>query len=758
MAARLPPAVVPYGSYRAWLEAIEGYAGQIAYAERLRAEPLRPVPYRGAFAGVLQALGLKPYAHQAEAFRALEAGEHVVLATPTASGKSLVYQVPALKTALEGKTALFVFPTKALARDQEKRLLAMEKALAFERRASFTYDGDTHSEKRKKARAQGKILLTNPDMLHYGILPRHPDWAAFLGRLSYLVVDELHYYRGVFGSHAGMIFRRLLRLARFYGANPQIVAASATIENPGEHAERLFGAGFRAIRRKGALSEREFVLWRPKALDKTGEHRRSPNIEAALLAEHAALHGVKTLVFAGARRSVELIGKYTRGSPAAEWIRTYRAGYTPGERRRLEEAFKNGEISVLVSTNALELGIDIGDLDAVILVGFPGSMMSFWQRAGRAGRSGRRALVLWIPRDDPLDAYYEDHPERLVGGEPEAAVADPFNPYLYPLHLHAAARELPLEKDEPIYRPELAGEGFLERGGRIYTTVKNPHRRIVLRGSGPTFRLKDAFGKTIGTLDERQAYWEAHPGAVFLHMGESYLVKRFDAERREIELLPSLEDYYTQPLATTEIFVDAGEEVGRGVWLGKAVLVEQVVGYVKKRYITEAVLEEVPLEMPEIRFATEAVWFHVEPEWLADERGLAFAMEALLPSGIHALEHTMIGMLPLFVLAERADIGGVSYPAYPHPLPSGGGRPTIFIYDGHPGGVGYVREGARRFAEWIAATRDRLESCPCESGCPRCILSPKCGNQNRYLDKGAALKLARALAQRHPTEPDAPRG
>ncbi len=749
MPAKLPPSIEPYGSYRAWLEALEGYADQIAYAELLRAEPLKKAEYSGEFSGVLAALGLSPFTHQAEAFRALEAGEHVVLATPTASGKSLVYQAPALKAALEDGTALLVFPTKALARDQERRLLAMEKALGLPR-TTYTYDGDTYSEKRRRARASGRLILTNPDMLHFGILPRHPEWARFLGRLRYLVVDELHYYRGVFGSHAGMIFRRLLRLARYYGASPQIVAASATIQNPAEHAGRLFGEAFVAIRRAGSRTEREFVLWRPKALDPTGEVRRSPNIEAALLAEHAAASDLKTLVFANSRKSVELIGKYTRGSPFAEKIRTYRAGYTAKDRRKLEEAFKAGEIAVLVATNALELGIDIGDLDAVVLVGFPGSMMSLWQRAGRAGRGDRRALVVWIPREDPLDAYYEDHPDRLVGGEPEAAVADPFNPYLYPLHAHAAARELPIREDEPIWRPELAGEGFVVREGRVYTPLKDPHHRIVLRGSGPTFRLKDPFGKTIGYLDERQAYWEAHPGAVFLHQGESYLVKRLDLGRREIELLPSLEDYYTQPLATTEVLAEDGEEVHPGVWVGRVEIVEQVVGYVKKRYLTEAVLEEVALEMPEIRFATEAVWFHVEPEWLADEKGLAFATEALLPSGIHALEHTMIGLLPLFVLAERADIGGVSYPAYPHPLPSGGGRPTIFIYDGHPGGVGYAREGARRFAEWIAATRDRLKSCPCEDGCPRCILSPKCGNQNRYLDKGAALRLAEALTRRYP--------
>ena len=742
----LPPGIASYGSYEAWLKDVEGYANQLVYLRTLPALPPKEAAPHGVFAGVLTALGITPYAHQLRAFQELEEGKNVVLATPTASGKSLVFQVPALKAALEEGSALLIFPTKALARDQEARLKAMEAQLALPP-LTYTYDGDTPPSKRVRARKEGRILLTNPDMLHFGLLPRHPDWRDFLSRLRYLVVDELHYYRGVFGSHAALIFRRLLRVARHYGAHPQIIAASATIQNPRDHAETLFGEGFTSIREQFSPSKRTFAVWLPKALDKEGQVRRSPNIEAAILAEHAALSGVKTLIFTNSRKSAELIARYAQGSLAPERIKAYRAGYTPKERRALEEAFQSGALTVLVSTNALELGIDIGDLDAVILVGYPGSATSLWQRAGRAGRSGKQALVVWIPREDPLDAYYLEHPDRLVENPPEAALADPENPYIYPQHAHAAARELPLGVDEPLWKPELAGDGFVVRGERVYTTRKNPHRAITLRGRGTSFTLKSHDGKTLGRLDERQAYWEAHPGAIYLHQGEAYYVKSLDPETREIVLLPSLEDHYTQPLAETEIWVKHGDEVLPGVWVGRVELSERVVGYVKKRYLTEAVLEEVALDMPELRFHTEAMWFHLPKNPDRPEEPYPVA-EALLPAGIHALEHTMIGLLPLFVIADRGDIGGVSYPFYPHPLPSEGG-PTVFIYDGHPGGVGYARAGATRFPEWIQATWERLSGCACENGCPSCILSPKCGNQNRILDKHAAREIARALLEKY---------
>lgn len=723
----LPEALKGFASYREWLEADPEFRGRIVFAKTLPKKPPRTLPYRGAFAGVLQALGLEPFAHQVAALERVAAGENVVMAYSTASGKSLVFQVPVLQAALKGQTSLLLFPTKALAHDQLRRLRAMAQALGV--KGVYPYDGDTHGEGRRRAREEGLVLLSNPDMLHFGLLPRHGDWAPFLSRLRYLVLDELHAYRGVFGTHVALVLFRLLRLARHYGANPQVIAASATIGNAQHHAETLTGLPFVELREEVARSERELLVLLPKPLDRKGERRRSPLLEAAYLARTLAEGGLRGLVFTNARRSAELVARYA-AHPA---VRPYRAGYTARERRRLEEALKGGEVRVLVSTSALELGVDIGELDAVVLVGYPGSIAAFWQRAGRAGRGERRALVAFIPREDPLDEYFLHRPELLLKSPPEAAVADPKNPVLCPLHLHAAAWEKPLAREE-VLCPEGFGE-LVEKGERWYTPKRHPHRDLSLRGLGATFTLRGPEGEFLGHLDERQAYWEAHPGAVYLHGGESFLVRNIDPARREIWLLPTLEDYYTEPRVETDLEVLTGEPLGHGVWVGKVVLRERVVAYVKKRFFTGSVLEEVPLELPEIAFPTEALWFHPQ-EVVPPHR---------IPGGIHALEHAMIGLLPLFVLAERQDIGGLSYPFYPRPLPSGQG-PTIFVYDGYPGGVGYARAAARRFPEWLRATLDLLKACPCLEGCPRCVLSPKCGNGNQYLDKEAALHLAAALA------------
>ncbi|GIW24015.1 DEAD/DEAH box helicase [Meiothermus sp.] len=765
----LPKELLPYSTYAEWLKELEGYAGQIAFVQVLPTNPPQKTAYDGAFSGVLMALALQPFTFQAQALEHLEQGHHLVLSTSTASGKSLVFQVPVLKATLEGATSLLLYPTKALAHDQLGRLRQMAKPLGVDDRI-YPYDGDTSDAERKKAREKGRALLTNPDMLHFGLLPRHGDWAIFLSKLRYIVLDELHAYRGVFGTHTALILQRLLRLAWHYGATPQVIAASATIANPSEHAHNLTGLGFHEVVANPSRAEREFVVWVPKALDKEGKNRRSANLEAALLARHAAEQGLKTLIFTNARRTAELVARYA----ADERVRPYRAGYTAAERRKLEQALQEGTVRVLVSTSALELGVDIGGLDAVILLGYPGSVSSFWQRAGRAGRSSRRALVLWIPREDPLDAFFEQHPELLLKSPPESAVADPDNPILYPLHAHCAARELPIALPgaggeetpakptlDPLYKPWLnIKPPLVERYGRLYSPKRSPHRDLILRGLGQGFSLRDNTGQLLGTLDERQAYWEAHPGAVYLHQGESYLVRNLDPEKREIVLLPGLEDYYTQPRAQTEIEVLQGEEILEGIWVGPVLLRERVTGYVKKRFMSETVLEEVLLVMPELTFQTEAMWFHpcegltvlptletgegIEARW-PDQ---SFLTEAQVPSAIHALEHTLIGLLPLFVLAERQDVGGVSYPFYPRPLPSGSG-PTIFIYDGYPGGVGYARAAARQFSRWVNAARDLLQGCPCEEGCPRCILSPKCGNGNQFLDKQTAWMLAEALSSRY---------
>nr|WP_279231173.1 DEAD/DEAH box helicase [Thermus altitudinis] len=722
----MPEALRGWKSYRDWLEADPEFQGRIVFARTLPPSPPKTVPYRGTFAGVLEALGLKPFAHQKEALLRVEEGNNVVMAYSTAAGKSLVFQAPVLKAALEGGTSLLLFPTKALAHDQLRRLRAMAEALGIQ--GVYPYDGDTRADLRRKARQEGLVLLSNPDMLHFGLLPRHGEWAPFLSRLRYLVLDELHAYRGVFGTHVALVLFRLLRLARHYGANPQVIAASATIGNAQEHAEGLTGLPFVELREEVARSERELLVLLPKPLDAKGERRRSPLLEAAYLARALAEGGLRGIIFTNARKSAELIARYA----AHPKVRPYRAGYTAKERRRLEEGLKSGEVRVLVSTSALELGVDIGELDAVALVGYPGSISAFWQRAGRAGRGRRRALVVYIPREDPLDEYFLHRPELLLRTPPEVAVADPQNPVLCPLHLHAAAWEKPLVREE-ILCPEALAQ-LREKDGRYYTPRRRPHRDISLRGLGATFTLRGPDGEVLGYLDERQAYWEAHPGAVYLHGGESYLVRNIDPQRREIWLLPALEDYYTEPRAETHLEVLSGEALAHGVWVGQVVLRERVVAYAKKRFFTGSVLEEVPLDLPEITFPTEALWFH-PPLVVPSHR---------IPGGIHALEHTLIGLFPLFVLAERQDLGGLSYPFYPKPLPSGGG-PTIFIYDGYPGGVGYARQAARRFPQWIQAALELLKACPCQEGCPRCVLSPKCGNGNQYLDKEAALFLAAHL-------------
>lgn len=715
--------------------------------------------YNGPFAPQLSLLGIEPYTHQANALRAVAAGENVVVATATASGKSLAFQVPALTVAEGGATTLLLYPTKALAHDQLQRLEQLGSKLSSGGEVSaprvVAYDGDTEREKRPTLRTSAQLLLTNPDMLHYGILPHHEQWSRFLASLKYLVLDELHAYRGVLGSHVANVVRRLLRVARYYGANPTVVAASATVGNPSEHAQRLTGQPFTLIDQDEApAGAREFILWRPAPTAGSETRRRSANSEAAQLAAAFAREGVKSLFFCNSRKSAELIRRYASGlvgEPLATTIQSYRAGYTAADRRLIEAGFKNGDISVLTSTSALELGVDIGGVDAVVLVGYPGSKMAMWQRSGRAGREGGRALTLLLPGPDPLDEYYLNHPDLLIDGPVEDAVADPFNDELHPRHLLCAAAERPLQPSEELIAPWLNLDDVpgLVPGERGYYHIGGyPHRRVQLRGSGGKLvRLKDGMGRSLGSTDFATALRELHPGAVYLHKGEQYLVADLDLERGLARLLPHIEDYYTQVRSETEIDVlgplptrpASLEQVVQppaGVELLRVVVKHHVTGYVRKRFFSEAVLEERLLDLPEVSYATQALRFTV-----TELPGAPSAAE--LPEALHALEHSLIGLLPAFVLCERADVGGVSYPFYP---PSG--EPTVFIYDGAPGGVGYVRAGASAFESWLTAARDLLRACPCEDGCPRCILSPKCGNGNQYLDKGAAAQLAEALLMR----------
>ena len=733
----------------------------------------------GPFAGTLSRLGIVPYAHQARALEVLGEGGNVVVSTATASGKSLIYQAPTLQALEQGASSLYLYPTKALAHDQLGHLLRLASALGIPdpQEALASYDGDTPPERRANVRRSAGVALTNPDMVHYGVLPYHQRWAPFLARLRYIVLDELHSYRGVLGTHMANILRRLLRVARAYGADPRLIAASATIGNPLRHARDLTGEPFELIDLDASPSgAREFVVWRPAALPGDGR-RRSATTEAAILAAAFVRRGVKSIFFCNSRKVAELVRRFASAHLAAEQaplLQSYRAGYSSEDRRLIENGFRNGDILVLTATSALELGVDIGGVDAVVMVGYPGSKMALWQRAGRAGRAGRRSLAVLIPGNDPLDEYFLHHPDLLTEGGVESAVADPYNSVLHPLHLACAAAELPLRDDEaPMVAPwlDLATVPGLHRidGGWSHLG-RYPHRRIRVRGTGGGIvRLKDAFGRSMGSADEATALRELHPGAVYLHQGEAYLVLRLDLEKRIAHLAPHIEDSYTQPRSETEIeILHSGERAAGaaggagararagepardsrsggpsgelddpppGVHVGRVLVTTTVTGYVRKRFFSEAVLEERALDLPSVSYPTQALWFEVDD--------VAHAVPgALLPDALHALEHTLIGLLPAFVLCERADVGGVSYPLYPAT-----GRPLVFIYDGYPGGVGYARAGGAVFEAWLRAARDLLAGCPCASGCPRCVLSPKCGNGNQTLDKGAARRLADALLAR----------
>ena len=745
---KLPAALAGHASYHGWLGAQDGYRGQITF---FNFSPGRPVGTVGEiperYKGLLGRLGITPYGHQAEVLAAVAAGENVVAATPTASGKSLGYQVPTLETLDRGGRALYLFPTKALAHDQLEKLAALAAAEGHAG-AVAAFDGDTPAQGRVGIRESARCVLTNPDMLHYGILPHHTRWAQFLGGLELLVLDELHAYRGVMGTHVANIVRRLLRLARRYGANPQIVAASATIGNPAEHAENLTGEAFRAVTDdRGPSAERELLFWRPPDLPgAAGEagRRRSTHSEAADLAALFLKTGLKSIFFCNSRKSAELLRRYTAdlvNDDERTRLSSYRAGYSPADRRDIEQGFKAGRLTVLTATSALELGVDVGGVDAVVLVGYPGSLTALYQRAGRAGRGGTRALTLLIPGNDPLDEFYLTHPEAITEGRVERAVADAFNTELHPRHLACAAVEQPLTADESLVGgADLGGlEGFVAHGGRWYYRGAYPHRQLSVRGMlGGRVRMRAPDGRALGEADLGSALRELHPGAVYLHQGENYLVRNLDLEKGEAYLLPHLEDTYTQVRSETDVTVLAETERFGRVGVGRVQVTTSVTSYVRKRLYSDVVLDERPLELPELSYPTQALWFGA-----ADVAGAVHP--SLLPSALHALEHALIGLLPAFVLCERADVGGVSYPVYPTPGAAVSGQPAVFIYDGYPGGVGYALAGAAGFAQWLAAAHDLLTRCGCKGGCPRCVLSPKCGNGNQLLDKGAAAALAGAL-------------
>jgi DEAD/DEAH box helicase domain-containing protein len=737
-----------------------GYENQIAHIEHIA--PRRPVygkldePLAPALQDCLDGHGLsRLYAHQAKAVDLVRAGKNVIIATTSASGKSLVYNIAVMQAVLTepATRALYLFPTKALAQDQLRKLNELFSPALLPPESLATFDGDTPRSERADVRRYGRIILTNPDMLHVGIIPNHQSWAALLRHLKYVVVDEAHIYRGVFGSHVACVLRRLRRLCRLYGSNPQFILCTATVANPGEHAEALTGLPCEVVDNDGSpRGWKDFVFWNPPLMDEKKTARRSAHWETTNLFTELILQGSRTLTFTRTRRLTELIYVYAKDRlqeesyELSQLVMPYRGGYMPEDRRRIEKELFGGKLLGVVATNALELGIDSGGLEATILDGYPGSISSTWQQAGRSGRSQGESLSFLVAWDNPLDQYFMRHPSDFFQKGFEHVLVNPSNPYILQAHLLCAAWEKPLDStDEAVFggdftkeRDELAAESQLrERRGKWYLapSISYPAQKINIRSSsGQDYAVVDvSTGSLMETVESSVAFFQVHPGAIYLHQGDSYLITKLDLTNHVAYAEPTRANYYTETKEIHDLHVlkvRNTKTVGLvNVSIGDVEVTIDVVGFKKYRQFSEEVIGEEPLDLPTIRFNTVALWFDIPPKAIARiaEKGRDFA------GGLHATEHAAIGILPLFALCDRNDIGGVSTPMHPDT-----GRAQVFIYDAYPGGIGIAEKGYDMIAELWEATLNVIKECPCEDGCPSCVQSPKCGNNNKPLDKAAA--------------------
>jgi len=740
----------------------EGRGSPLVHVHRLPARPAvtgrlaRPLPPE-----VASRLGVdRLWAHQARAIDLARDGRSVVVASGTASGKSLCFQVPLAEAAaapVRRGTSLLIFPTKALAHDQLRALTERD----FPGVVAGAYDGDTGNEERAWIRRHATAVLTNPEMLHSGVLPHHDRWATFLGRLRFVVVDELHAFRGIFGSHVAHLLRRLRRLCNHYGSDPTFVCCSATIGEPGRLASALCGVPVEAVLDDGSpRAERLVAVWNPPPLDEATGARVSPNGETAGLVAELVRSGQKTIAFCRGRRATEVVAADVRRRLPARLRRRvapYRGGYLAEERRAIEEELFGGRLDGVIATTALELGIDVGGLDAAVLNGFPGTIASFWQQAGRAGRSGRPSAAVLVAGSDQLDQWMANHPDELVSRPPEPVVVNPGNPYVADAHLRCAAHEKPLTHADERYWPGLLDDVVRrlalddqvvvhERGrGRgpqaLYTGGGWPSHGVGLRvGSGGQVALRTADGEAVGTVELARACEQAHPGASYLHAGRSWRVVDLDLDGRCATVEP--DDGATYTVARTDVAIDvAGCEARRRVGavevgLGPVEVHQRVTGYQRKDTLTGESLGVVPLELPRSTLSTRAFWYHV-PDHLLDAAGVE---RRTAPGTLHAAEHAGIGVLPLFTICDRWDVGGVSTLHQPDI-----GGPAIVIYDGYQGGAGVAELGYEAAERHLRATAEVIAACGCHDGCPSCVQSPKCGNGNDPLDKAGALALLRAI-------------
>ncbi|AKB17982.1 DEAD/DEAH box helicase [Methanosarcina sp. WWM596] len=759
------------------IKASSRYENQIVHIEEIPAMDAlyAPLELESKVKAALAGIGIESlYSHQAEAIEKIRKRKDIVLCTSTASGKSLTYMVPIFETIMKDPeaTALYISPLNALVNDQLKAFLEFEGALNSGAGIARYTGALTATQKREIREGQTNIVFTNPEMVNMSFLAWHHLWRRFFSNLKFIVVDESHYYRGVIGSNMANVLRRLLRVAEYYGASPQFICCSATIGNPKEHTETLLGREAKVIENNGSShGPQKFVFWNPPLyLNGRGcTLRRSSFSETSTLFTRAVQAGLQTLAFTRSRQGVERMYKscreLLRERGLASAICSYRSGYFDREREEIEKKMNSGELRGVISTNALELGINIGGLDACILDGYPGTVMSSRQQAGRAGRSGNESLVLMVAGTNALDQYYMRNPNDFFARSSENAVLNPKNPYILAGHLLCAAKEIPLRTADEKYFGKgysrvvelLEAEGLLAGSDLKYTTDPFPYKHVFLRGiDNNTYSLLTFEGEKSFPLEkdieENLAFRECHPGAVYMHRGVPFYINRIDHEKKEIHAIKTHDGYYTKPMIDSSVLVqetfavkplEHAPEVEVG--LGDVEVTDTIVGYRKIRTHSDETMSTHDLEMPPVILQTVALWLKLPNrlQELIEMHKLDFA------GGIHAVEHAMISMYPLHLLVDRSDVGGVSTPSHP----DFGGKSGIFIYDGHRGGVGYAEKGYDLIEEVLEGTLKAIESCPCESGCPGCIQSPKCGNNNEPLDKHAAIMLLHELLGKAPYIP-----
>ncbi|MCD4719491.1 MAG: DEAD/DEAH box helicase [Desulfobacula sp.] len=704
---------------------------------------------------LLKFLGIKRlYNHQKKAIEMIHNGIHTVIATPTASGKSLIYNLPVIDELIEDPQshALYLFPLKALARDQLETVQGLLRAAGIENGTALqlkaaVYDGDISSYQKSKIRkVPPHILLSNPEMLHLAMLAHHHLWETFFKHLKYIVIDEVHTYRGIMGSNMAWVFRRLQRICRLYGADPVFIFCSATIANPASLAQKLTGLDVSVVDESSSPAGRKDVILM-RGIEGAAQ--------TAIALIHSAIHrNLRTICYTQSRKITELIAIWAsrRAASFSDRITAYRAGFLPEERRSIEKKLATGELLAVVSTSALELGIDIGNLDICILVGYPGTIMSTWQRAGRVGRDGKDSALILIAHEDALDQYFINHPDVFFKLPPEKAIINPWNMVILKQHLECAAAEMSLDRFEAFLSDKTIQKAIskLEYSGRLlrsrqgdmwYAARKSPHRDVNLRGTGKNFpifleKTKQSPQKSIGDIDKHRSYFETHEGAVYLHRGKSYVITRFDHENGVVEAKRKDVHYFTKARSSKSTMIikqlDSCRVKGTRVGFGKLRITEQVTGYDKRLVSNQKSIGIVPLDLPKLEFETQGLWIEI-PDYVRDK---IESDQMHFMGGIHALEHAAIGIMPLLVMTDRNDLGGISIPFHPQT-----GKAAVFIYDGAPGGLGLSEQAFQHSQELLERTVDAVRSCKCETGCPACVHSPKCGSGNRPIDKIASLKI-----------------